>query len=166
MRIPHAPRRVATLVCAIALLLQGSPLVAAAPDNSDNNPVDITFTKWILPANVMAGFVEGDAAVPFVGFLFASNAATNGSKVRRLEAMYEVVAGDHSFAAMMRGAQNVAGLGILDGIIIDGWRIGAPVHAEFQARTPADGGCVGAPATVTLCFEGTIHIGRVPTRNN
>ena len=40
---------------------------------------------------------------------------------------------------------------------------GAPVHVEFKVARTATGGCVGAPPTVTLCFEGTIHIGRVPT---
>ena len=166
MRILRAHSRVAALVCAMALLLQVSPSGAAGADV--NNPVDFTFTKWGIvttPAGGMAGFVNGDPAVLFVGHLFTSGASFN-NHLRRIEAMYEVLDGDRTFTAMMRGAQNFGGFAILDGVILDGWRIGAPVHVEFQARTPADGGCVGAPPTVTLCWEGTIHVGRPPTRNN
>jgi hypothetical protein len=167
MTISRFFRCSAALACALALLLQGSPSAAGGQgNNSNNNPISFKFIKWPLPAGAMGGFVAGDPTIPFIGFLFASNASTVGSKVRRLEAMYEVVAGDDSFAAMMRGSQSLSGLGLLDGVIVTGWRIGAPVHAEFQQTTPAEGNCIGAPATATLCWEGTMHIGRAPTRNN
>ena len=159
--------RAAALVCALALLTQVSPIRAEGQGNS--NPVDFTFTKWgivTVPGGGMSGFINGDPTVPsFIGHLFTSGPSFN-FHLRRIEAMYEVVDGDRSFVAMMRGAQNASSFAILDGVILDGWRIGAPVHVEFVARTPAAGGCVGAPATVTLCWEGTIHVGRVPTRSN
>jgi hypothetical protein len=75
--------------------------------------------------------------------------------------MYEVVDGDRSFTALIRGGQNAAGAGLLDGVILTGWRTGARVHVEFQKHLASEGGCVGAPFNTT-CFEGIIHVGRAP----
>jgi hypothetical protein len=75
--------------------------------------------------------------------------------------MYEVVDGDRSFTALIRGGSNPAGLGLLDGRILAGWRTGAPVHVAFQRYLASEGGCVGAPVGKT-CFVGVIHVGRVP----
>jgi hypothetical protein len=52
----------------------------------------------------------------------------------------------------------VTGAALLDGVILAGWRTGAPVHVAFDTITT---GCFGAPAGKT-CFVGTIHVGRVP----
>ena len=46
--------------------------------------------------------------------------------------MYEVVNGDRSFSALIRGGQNSAGAGRLDGVILAGWRSGARVQVVFQ----------------------------------
>jgi hypothetical protein len=156
--------RVAAFASAIALSLLISPVLAGGK-HDNNRPVDITFTKWITTSPAMAGFVGGDVSGVFVGHIFHRDVSPNGHVVR-LEAMYEVQDGDRTFAALIRGGSNPAGLGLLDGFILDGWRTGAPVHVEFQRTSTADGGCVGAPDTVTVCLEGTIHVGRVPTRNN
>jgi hypothetical protein len=75
--------------------------------------------------------------------------------------MYEVVDGDRSFTALIRGGTNAAGAGLLDGVILAGWRSGAPVHVEFQRFLPSEGGCVGAPLGKT-CFEGIIQVGQAP----
>jgi len=158
-------RRVFAFVSAIALLLQMSPATAGGQSLDDNRPVEIRFTKWITTFPAMEGFAEGEISGPFVGHVFHQNTSANGS-VTRLEAMYEVQDAERPFAALIRGGAAPVYGGLLDGVILNGWRQGAPVHVEFKAARPATGGCIGAPPTVTLCFEGTIHIGRVPTRNN
>jgi hypothetical protein len=75
--------------------------------------------------------------------------------ILRLEAIYEVHAVDpyYSFTALIRGGQTaVSGAGLLDGVILSGWRTGSQVHVEFQTIS----GCAGNPAGP--CFEGTIRI--------
>jgi hypothetical protein len=75
--------------------------------------------------------------------------------------MYEVVDGDRSFTALIRGGTNAAGAALLDGVVLAGWRIGARVQVEFQRYLPSEGGCVGAPLGKT-CFQGIIHVGHAP----
>ncbi len=77
--------------------------------------------------------------------------------------MYEVVDGDSSFTALIRGGQNAAGAAHFDGVILAGWRAGARVQVVYQrylanATMPS---CEGAPVNKT-CFVGTIHVGRAP----
>jgi hypothetical protein len=106
----------------------------------------------------MAGLVGGDVSGVFVGEVLQRQVSTNPlltSGMIRLEAIYEVQAGAHSFTAMIRGGENsVTGAAVLDGVILAGWRTGEPVHVEFQQKA----NCVGAPPGA--CFEGTIHIDR------
>jgi hypothetical protein len=87
---------------------------------------------------------------------------SHDGRIIRLEAIYEVQSGQHSFTALIRGGTgetksgepaSVSGAALLDGVILAGWRTGARVHVEFQTLT----NCVGAPDART-CFEGTIHI--------
>jgi hypothetical protein len=77
--------------------------------------------------------------------------------------MYEVVDGDRSFTALIRGGSNAAGLGLLDGVILAGWRTGARVQVVFQRylANPLMPSCDGAPINKN-CFVGTIHVGRAP----
>ena len=132
--------------------------------------VEITFTKWITTFPLMEGFWGDDLANKFVGEIFqrqvsqtqADNCylpAPNCGRIIRLEALYEVQNGDRSFTALIRGGTSGdTGAALLDGTILFGWRVGAPVHVEFQT-IPGATGCVGAPLGAT-CFQGTIHIGR------
>jgi hypothetical protein len=167
------------LVGAAVLLIQIAP--ALATDNGHNNrPVDVTFTKWVVPTPppqpppapqpagaTLAGVTGGDIAGTFVGEVLWGQTSQNGH-VRGLEAMYEVYATDEdkSFSALIRGGQDqVGGLGQLDGVILAGWRTGARVHVVFQRYPITDAACVdaaGAPASATVCFVGTIHVGRAP----
>ena len=176
--------RVVTLAFMVVLLLQMSPAMAGGQRDNDHNnrPVTVAFTKWITgfaqpntfdsPAAtraLMAGFVGGDVGGgDFVGEVIDHRLSTPGTvsvPINALQAIYEVRAGQFSFIALIRGATNGAtGRGLLDGVILDGWRTGAPVHVEFQT-IPATTGCAGAPLNTT-CFEGTIHVGRVPARRN
>jgi hypothetical protein len=136
---------------------------AEQAENKHRGGVDITYTKWITTLPLMEGFTGGDVPGVFAGEVFQRQVSRDG-RVIRLEAVYEVKAGDRSFTALIRGGTgetkpgepaSVSGAALLDGVILAGWRTGARVHVEFQTKT----NCAGAPDART-CFEGTIHIGR------
>ena len=163
-------RKRVVLGCLCALVLATAPFrqaaVSAQGANADN-PVDVTFTKWVTAYPLMSGFTGGDVPGVFVGEVLQRQVSVNPglNGIVRLEAVYEVHAGDLSFTALIRGGtNNVTGAALLDGTILAGWRIGAPVHVTFQT-VPGAVGCLGAPIGVT-CFEGNIHVGRVPTAKN
>jgi hypothetical protein len=77
--------------------------------------------------------------------------------------MYEVVDGNRSFTALIRGGQNAAGAAHFDGVILAGWRAGARVEVVYQRylANPLTASCEGAPVNKT-CFVGTIYVGRAP----
>ncbi len=171
MRIIGVHARVASLVTALTVLVQISP--ALASDQGDHNrPVEITFTKWgatppPLPApqppfGLFEGFSDDGLLGSFVAEVLWRQASLNGH-VTGLEAMYEVVDGDRSFTALIRGGQNAAGAALLEGVILAGWRSGARVQVVFQRHGAIAGvpSCAGAPVNKT-CFEGTIYVGRAP----
>ena len=129
--------------------------------NRHRRHVNVTFTKWITTSPAMEGFTGGDIPGNFVGEVLQRQVSHDG-RIIRLEAIYEVQSGRHSFTALIRGGtgetrsgepSSVSGAAVLDGVILAGWRTGARVHVEFQTMT----NCVGAPDART-CFEGTIHI--------
>jgi hypothetical protein len=98
----------------------------------------------------------------------STNPALNG--IVQIEAIHEVhdADGDRLFAALIRGGINaVTVAAVLDGVVLAGWRTGAPVHVEFQTfpGVPETFGCADA-SEVATCFEGTIHVGRVRTAKN
>ena len=170
MRTIGIHTRVASFVTAVALLIQMSPVLAADQDH-DSRPVAISFTKWgapppAVPPTPFFGLFEGFAGDGIPGSFNAEvlwrQMSVNGH-VTGLEAMYEVVDGDRSFTALIRGGSNAAGAGRLEGVILAGWRTGARVQVEFQRYGAISGlpSCEGAPLNKT-CFEGTIHIGRAP----
>ena len=155
---------------AVALLVQISPVLAGDKDHN-NRPVEITFTKWgapppAVPPTPFFGLFEGFATGGLLGSFNAEvlwrQASVNGH-VAGLEAMYEVVDGDRSFTALIRGGQNAAGAAHFDGVILAGWRVGARVQVVYQRYIAIAGmpSCAGAPSNKT-CFEGTIHVGRAP----
>ena len=183
MKTSSVQSRAASIVIAVAVMLQIQPAAAGAPDvglamaqgsrfpgvpvpstentrNKHRAPVEITFTKWITTGTHMAGFTGGDVVGVFAGEVLQRQVSTNPdvNPIIRLEAIYEVQAGDHSFTALIRGGTNgETGAALLDGVILAGWRTGAQVHVAFQTMT----NCAGAPDGRT-CFEGTIHIDRAP----
>ena len=169
MRTTGIHTRFAWLVGAAALLIQIAP--AQATDRKDHNrPVDITFTKWGVtapsppapqpPFGLFEGFFNDGLPGSFVAEVLWRQLSLNGH-VNGLEALYEVVDGDRSFSALIRGGSNAAGAARLEGVILAGWRTGARVHVEFQRHLASEGGCVGAPLGKT-CFQGIIHVGRAP----
>ena len=168
--------RVALLVSAIVLLVQVLPARAGGNDRregrSDHGRVEITFTKWITTPTatgaLMAGFTGGDVEGVFSGEMLVRQESVD-KRVIRLEAVYEVQAGDRSFIALIRGgtgetksgeAASVSGAGLLDGTVLSGWRTGAQVHVAFQTMY----NCSPAPPA-GKCFVGTITIER-PDRDD
>ena len=70
--------------------------------------------------------------------------------------------GDHSFTALIRGGTSGdTGAACSTAPSWFGWRVGAPVHVEFQTVSRHDPCLRGAPPGAT-CFQGTIHVGRAP----
>ena len=148
----------------------GMPAPSEAAKHKNRGPIEVTFTKWGVPGSttpfgLLAGFTGRDVVGTYVGevlYRVMSQPRANHNRVAWLEAMYEVQAGDRSFTALIRGGSNADGLGILDGVIIAGWRTGAQVHVEFQryfAPSADLPGCAGAPDGLT-CFVGVIRIER------
>ena len=163
-------RRVTWLVGAVVWLLPVS--LAMAQGNGDpNRPIAITFTKWVAPPpavppipffGLFEGFSNDGPLGSFVAEVLWRQRSVNGH-VTGLEAMYEVVDGDRSFSALIRGGSNAAGDALLEGVILAGWRAGARVQVEFRTYPAIVGAisCEGAPEN-TRCFVGTIHVGRAP----
>jgi hypothetical protein len=155
-------RRVASVAGAIVMLLPVS-LAMAQGRGDHNRPVEVTFTKWVTTYPLMEGYWGGDFANKFDGEILQRQVSANPAlnSIVRLEAIYEFKAGDHSLTALIRGGtNNVTGAAQLDGVILAGWRTGAPVHVEFET-IPGTTGCAGAPAGAT-CFVGTIRVERAP----
>ena len=175
MRTSGIHPRVALVSCAIALMFQISPALAGgqADNNHSNQPVDITFTKWgapppAIPPTPFFGLFEGFSDDGLVGSFVAEvlwrQLSVNGH-VNGLEALYEVVDGDRSFSALIRGGSNAAGAALLEGVILAGWRTGARVQVEFQRylAIPGAPSCEGPSVPMNRnCFVGTIHVGRAP----
>ena len=173
MRTIAVHTRVASFVAAVALVIQISPAQATDQDQDHNNrPVEITFTKWGVtapplpapqpPFGLFEGFAGDGLPGSFVAEVLWRQPSLNGH-VTGLEAMYEVVDGDRSFTALIRGGSNAAGSACSTA---SSWLGGEPARgckSLFQ-RYPAIAGmpsCEGAPVNKT-CFEGTIHVGRAP----
>jgi hypothetical protein len=156
----------------MALLFQIAPVMAGG-HGDPNRPVEITFTKWgapppAVPPTPFFGLFEdfaGDGLLgSFVAEVLWRQASVNGH-VTGLEALYEVVDGDRSFPALIRGGSNAAGAARFNGVILTGCCVGAPVRVEYQRylAIPGTPSCEGAGVPENKnCFVGTIHVGRAP----
>jgi hypothetical protein len=155
-----------TLLMATAMF--GSAVITAcsdmtAPKNDKLvNPstvaphIEVTFTKWFTTFPSMTGFTGGDLAGTFAGQVLRLNPFDNGV-ILQLQARYEVTdpSGNRSFKAVIEGKQNNnTGKAVLNGVITEGWMVGAQVHVTFQVVTPCQFG------TGNRCFQGTIRIQR------
>jgi len=156
------------LLMAIAVIAAG--VITACSDmtapknNTPVNPstatphIEVTFTKWFTTFPDMTGFTGGDVAGTFAGQVLSVSPFDNGVIVQ-LQARYEVTdpSGDRSFKAVIKGKQNNnTGRAVLNGVITDGWRVGARVHVTFQVITP----CPQSGGAAEVCFQGTIRIQR------
>jgi hypothetical protein len=154
MKTRRSQRRVISFVVATILLFQISPALAErgrTPAEGRRGGVDVTVTKWITTYPAMSGYTGGDLAGDFVGEILDLKLSSLG--ITGIEAIYTVEAERHSFAALIKGGENMeTGAAVLDGVVLAGWRTGARVHVEFQQQSD----CAGAP--IGDCFVGTVHI--------
>jgi hypothetical protein len=187
-------RHALTCAAVMTLLLPMSAAIAAYQRDTDHGnrlgdrPVTVSFTKWRVnvpadpsqPPFQFDGIARGPVAGTFVAEVLQRQ-STAFTKLRnpltRLEAVYEVqteacvatpeicgLHGDRSFTALIRGGQNAAASGRLNGVILAGWRTGARVRVEFERHipsTPSEFACPDAPIN-KVCFEGTLEIGSAP----
>ena len=170
MQTTRIATRFASLLSLVLLMIQTSLIAAAGPQEQSENyqTFEVTFTKWgvgvtppptppVPPADpgqtisLFIGTTGGDAPGSLAAEVLYRKASTDGS-IAQLWPVYKVSAGNRSFTALIQGGSNAAGLGLLEGVIMDGWRIGARVRVRFQRMT----NCDNAPAGT--CFQGTIRI--------
>jgi hypothetical protein len=132
------------------------PAVGPAPSQSaaQARVIQIDYTKWITTYPDMSGNTEYGGGT-FAGRILSRTAFDNGVIVQ-LQARYVVTdptGAGHSFTAVIQGTENVVtSEAVLNGVITEGWMIGAQVHVTFQVITPCQLG------THNLCFQGTIRI--------
>ena len=132
-----------------------APRNEARAVNASAAPVELTFTKWFTTFPAMTGNTSFGAGT-YAGTILERTAFDNGVIVK-LQALYRVTdpSGSHSFAALIQGTQNIeTATAVLNGVITEGWMVGARVHVTFQRITP----CALAPIAPGLCFQGTIRI--------
>jgi hypothetical protein len=157
-----------TRAIAVVLLFQMSSAAAGAPPQEarhhNDRDVVVHFTKWVLDTSKlpfpMAGVVSvGSVTGEFVGEVLEVY-STRDNNFLAIEATYGVYLRNRPFfTALIRDGQNNAdGTAILDGVILGGWRTGAPVHVEFRVLDS----CAGNPnqsGPLAACLEGTILVG-------
>ena len=170
MKTTRIATRFASILSLILLTLQIAPDLTAGPQGQSENHqnFEVTFTKWVAgvtphPAPpfpsadpgqniiLLTGFTGGDAPGALAVEILYRKTSTDGS-INQLWPIFKVSAGNRSFTALVQGGSNAAGLGLLEGVIMDGWRLGARVRVRFQRMT----NCDGAPAGT--CVKGTIRI--------
>ena len=96
---------------------------------------EVTFTKWYTTHPFMTGFTCYGPGT-FAGEILSR---IPDGVFTQLKARYEVTdpRRRRSFKAVIQGKlDNNTGKAELDGVVIEGWRIGAPVHVTFQKITP------------------------------
>jgi len=131
-----------------------SATITAHQTQGGARPVEVTFTKWITAYPAMAGRTGGAVEGTFEGEVLRRTPFDNGVIVE-LEARYGVIdpAGLHSFTAIIQGKQNnQTGTAELNGVVTDGWLVGAQVHVTFAVISPC------ADGTRNTCFQGTISV--------
>jgi hypothetical protein len=155
MRRLTTSRRVAGLI-AVLVLATGIAAASAQTQNRKEraNTLELTYTKWFAPGFPnMVGVVGGDIAGQFGGAVLEARPGASG-RFTRLKAIYIVVAPDpsRSLTIRVKGAQdNQSGTAELNGRVVDGWRTGARVHAQYKVIS-----CTQSPDQT--CFQGTISI--------
>jgi hypothetical protein len=157
----------ATLLISSAVFAASVLASPAAQPAESRHPVVLTFTKWVTinPGGpTMQGFVGGDVVGKFAGQvlfnqttdLVAKLGSAASGDINALEAVYEVVAGDHSIRALIKGGYDVpTNRARLDGVVLGGWLTGGKVHVEFQAM-PCNP--VQSNAEGNTCYVGTMRI--------
>jgi len=126
-------------------------LALADPGGERGHTFDVTFTKWITTFPNMAGVVDGDVGDgSFAGEILNINTVGN---ITTIEALYHINGSRHSFTAHVFVTQdNVAGMAVIVGDVIEGWLEGAHVTGEYKVLTNCTLGSSGT------CFQGTLNM--------
>jgi hypothetical protein len=158
----HRKLLMATAIIASGVITACSDMTApknkaTTVNSSAAAPVEVTFTKWFTTFPAMTGNTSFGAGT-YAGTILERTAFDNGVIVQ-LQALYMVTdpSGSHSFTALIEGTQNLeTATAVLNGVITEGWMVGAQVHVTFQRITP----CALAigPSVPGVCFQGTIRI--------
>jgi hypothetical protein len=171
MKMLPVRSRIVVLVGAMVLAFQLAPAQADADrEKSEDHDrrVLVTFTKWLLALGPNPGYMQGvtggHVEGVFFGETFVNVARANPAipGLSTLEVIYSVQANDpdRSFTALIRGGAAL-GKAQLDGRILAGWRIGAPVHVEWVRFPSPSADCPAPPVNAgAFCFVGTITIDR------
>jgi hypothetical protein len=148
----------AAVACSGQAAMPTSPSSAILPGplqaTAQSQPVDVAFTKWFpVPGSPqMVGITdEGGDPGTYAGVLLRRTPLND--QIAELEARYQVInASGHSFIALIEGKSHIpTGHATLNGVVTEGWSVGAQVHVTFDAVP-----CAQAPNGV--CFQGTIRV--------
>lgn len=140
---------------ATSLTPSSSSATSSAPSQAtaQSRPVYVTFTKWFpAPGPLMVGITDEDGDPgTYAGVLLRRTPLND--QIAELEAQYQVInPSGHSFTALIEGKSHIpTGSAVLNGVVTEGWSLGAQVHVTFD-RVP----CAQAPNGV--CFQGTIRV--------
>jgi hypothetical protein len=154
-------------VCIFAASCSGQPVSPTEPSgsvdvahtqpqtNGTTANLEVTFTKWVEPSfPSFVGVAGGDVPGSFAATVLRRTAFENG-KIIQLEARYQVIGNDagHSFVALLEGTQNTqTQQAVLNGTVVEGWRLGARVHVTFDVINPCP------QFQKSVCFTGTIRV--------
>ena len=128
-------------------------------DQVESPLVEIAYEKWILAGGVMRGNTSNGPGT-FTGQILSRVPFDNGVVVK-LRASYVITdpsAAGRSFTTIIEGTSNlVRGSAVLNGVVTEGWRAGAPVHVVFDILSPCP--VASAPAGTKTCYQGIIRVG-------
>lgn len=117
--------------------------------------VEVTFTKWVDPSfPLFKGVAGGDVPGDFAATVLEVTPFDNGNIID-LRAQYRVIADDaaRSFMAEIEGKQNNQTLhAVLNGTVVEGWLLGARVHATFDVIEPCP------QFNKPRCFTGILRV--------
>jgi len=148
----------AAVACSSQAITPTSPsgAVSSAPSQAtaQSQPVEVAFTKWFPTAGSphMVGITdEGGNLGTYDGTLLRRTVVND--QLAELEARYQVISETgHSFTAMIEGKSHLStGSAVLNGVVTEGWSVGAQVHVTFDRIA-----CDQAPNHV--CFQGIIRV--------
>ena len=140
-----------TVVSAFLLSL----LLQTATAQAGGQPqIEVTFAKWVTTFPHMEGDVGGDIVNPnafFRGEILSLTPVAVGGQISRIEARYEIIAGDQSFTAIVHGIFDWRrGKGVMNGVITKDWHEGSQVHVQFDAAVPSPEHGIIIVGTITI----------------
>jgi hypothetical protein len=137
----------------LALVLLSINLVVGtviAQDADADDPVNVTFTKWVTTIPDMEGIVGGGVGEgAFVGEVLNF---VPGDIITNVEALYHINGETHAFTAHMFVWQNeTTQTAEVRGVVTEGWLQGSLLRGTYTVISCPD-------KTDGLCYEGELHI--------